>query len=347
MLTIHSQQEFDNLPDKFDDFTYIYIKSVPSIKIFVGKARENSSVVAWENSSVEAWENSSVEARGNSSVVARGNSSVEARENSSVEARENSSVVAWENSSVVARGNSSVEARGNSSVVARGNSSVVAWENSSVVARGNSSVEARGNSSVVARENSSVVARENSSVVAWENSSVVAWGNSSVVAWENSSVVAWGNSSVKIFSSYVNLKKVLQESVVICIDCKVKPSKINKTATLLYKRTATWDLNSFLDYYNLNPKRGFVELYKSVRENNTDFYTGQIKYEGIVTCPNWNPDNSIECGYGLHLSAKPEQALNFNKGKILKCKVNIKDIVVYPYNIDKVRCRKVKVINNN
>jgi hypothetical protein len=131
-ITIKTQAEFDKLPDKFERYTYINIKSTE--RIVVNKARENSSVEAWGNSSVEAWENSSVVAWENSSVEARENSSVVARENSSVVARGNSSVETRENSSVVAWGNSSVEARENSSVVARGNSSVVAWGNSSVVA---------------------------------------------------------------------------------------------------------------------------------------------------------------------------------------------------------------------
>ena len=145
-ITVHTQEEFDALPGKFEKYTKIQIAAAAHLRIIVRSARENSSVEARENSSVEAWGNSSVVARGNSSVVAWGNSSV----------------VAWENSSVVAWGNSSVEARGNNSVEAWGNSRVVAWENSSVEARENSSVVAGGNSSVEAGGNSSVVARGNS-----------------------------------------------------------------------------------------------------------------------------------------------------------------------------------------
>jgi hypothetical protein len=106
-IYITNQKEFDALPEKFDEYTRIYLKDTDGW-IIVSVAKGNSSVEAWENSSVEAWGNSSV--------------------------------VAWENSSVVAWGNSSVEAWGNSSVVAWGNSSVVAWENSSVEAWGNSVV---------------------------------------------------------------------------------------------------------------------------------------------------------------------------------------------------------------
>src|SRR3990167_7989713 len=110
-IIVKTQVEIDDLPEKFNEFTFIEIRA--SQRITVYKARENSSVVARGNSSVVARENSSVEAWGNSSVVARGNSSVEARENSRV--------VAWGNSRVVARENSSVEAWENSSVVAREN----------------------------------------------------------------------------------------------------------------------------------------------------------------------------------------------------------------------------------
>jgi hypothetical protein len=37
-------------------------------------------------------------------------------------------------------------------------------------------------------------------------------------------------------------------------------------------------------------------------------------------------------------------ALSYNKGKVLKCSVAIEDFVVYKNDITKVRCSKVKVI---
>ena len=107
VITIKSREEWDALPESFEEYTRVEIECQLSVARKIG----NSSVVARGNSSVEAW--------GNSSVVARGNSSVEAWGNSSV--------VAWGNSSVVARENSSVEARGNSSVEAWGNSCIRIW----------------------------------------------------------------------------------------------------------------------------------------------------------------------------------------------------------------------------
>jgi hypothetical protein len=264
-----------------------------------------------------------------------------ARENSSVVARGNSSVEARENSSVVASGNSSVEASGNSSVVASGNSSVVAW--------GNSSVEASGNSSVVAWENSSVEARGNSSVEAWGNSSVVAWENSSVEARENSSVEAWENSSIKIYSEYCNIKKAMMESVIIYVGVKGEPKLKDDTASIIYKNIASWTHDKFCQLYEKQIIDDYIVLYKSVNpETECDFYTGKIKYKNnkLVKCPDWNADETIECGQGLHLSPTPQLAMIYNKGKIKICHVPLKDFVVFKDNITKVRCKAVKVIGD-
>jgi len=352
VVVVKTQQEMDALPDRFENFTQIQIRSSDESAIIVRKALENSSVTARDNSSVTAW--------GNSSVIAYDNSSVTACGNSSVTAWDNSSVVAYDNSSVVACGSSSVEAYDNSSVVACGNSSVTAWENSSVdawdsssvtacdnssvMAHNNSSVVACGSSSVEAYNNSSVTAHNNSSVVACGNSSVEAYDNSSVEAYDNSSVVAHGNSIVRIFSPIKLTLK--QSSTGVCIGCKADLTHKDDTATYIEKQVATYSKDIFLDIYskNIQPD-GRVLLYKSVRkENRTDFHTGTIKYEGIVRPKRWDPDEKRQCGDGLHLSPTPAYALAYKHGKILKCLVKQEDFVVYPNDISKVRCREVEVI---
>jgi hypothetical protein len=203
---------------------------------------------------------------------------------------------------------------------------------------------ARENSSVVAWENSSVVAWENSSVVARENSSVVAWENSSVEARENSSVVAWGNSSVEIFNNTV---KGIAKHNAILIVTGCDPVIAMQDNAQIVKRAAHWchTLDSFVDCYNKQVKGKSITLYKSVNpQNKKDFYTNSIIYEGTVVCPDFDPNPDRECGGGLHLSPTPALALYHNKGLVLECSVNLQDIVVYPHNITKVRCRKVKVI---
>ncbi len=106
-----------------------------------------------------------------------------------------------------------------------------------------------------------------------------------------------------------------------------------------------YDITSFTGIYKDNLiGKSKITLYKSVNPDTLcDFYTGKIKYAGTVTCPDFDPNPERECGGGLHLSPTPELAMSFNRGKVLKCEVALKDIVVFGRNIDKVRCRKVTV----
>lgn len=70
---------------------------------------------------------------------------------------------------------------------------------------------------------------------------------------------------------------------------------------------------------------------------------GKIE-QGTVECPDWNPDPKIQCGNGLHLSPTPQNALAYHNGKVLKCEVAVKDLVVFPSDITKVRCKRVTVV---
>ena len=120
-IIVRTQAELDALPDRFDEYTVIEIRSKPEDRyIQVTKAWESSRVVARDSSRVVARESSRVVARDSSRVVARDSSSVEAWDSSSVEARDSSSVEARESSGVVARDSSRVEARESSSVEAWG-----------------------------------------------------------------------------------------------------------------------------------------------------------------------------------------------------------------------------------
>jgi len=154
------------------------------------------------------------------------------------------------------------------------------------------------------------------------------------------------NAIITIVSNTAIIEKALQESIIIFKNCTNKIFDCESSVTVLHKNTAKHNLKTFLTIYNLTEtENNYIILYKSINpKNNCDFYTGKIKYEGVVTCPDWNSDTNIQCGCGLHLSPTPENALQYNKGKILKCKVNIKDISIYPYDITKVRCKKVEVI---
>jgi len=154
-----------------------------------------------------------------------------------------------------------------------------------------------------------------------------------------------GNAIIKVYSDTINIGNILMQSVIICIDCSPIIKNVAATATIIYKSAAKYSKNDIIAIYSDNMiDENHIKLYKSVRDDHTDFYSGSIKYEGIVTCPDWDDNPERECGGGLHLSPTPEFALRYNQGKVLECKVHIDDFVVYPHDITKVRCKSVEVI---
>jgi len=202
--------------------------------------------------------------------------------------------------------------------------------------------------------NSQATLRENSQATLWGNSQATLWGNSQATLWENSQATLWGNSQVKAafensiikaFSSNVIILRLKHQSTLICQNCNVGVQEKDNTANIIITKTMQHTKQTFLDIYKDSMTGNSIILYKSVNPDTLcDFYTGKIKYEGTVTCPDWDDNEQRECGGGLHLSPTPELALSYNKGKVLKCKVNIEDFVVYSKNIMKVRCKTVKVI---
>ena len=152
------------------------------------------------------------------------------------------------------------------------------------------------------------------------------------------------NASVKVQNARVVIERITQQAVAICLEqCTVKEK--DDTAQVIVCPRVLYDKETFLDIYRDQVEGDHVTLYKSVDPDTLcDFYTGKIKYEGTVTCSDFDPDNDRECGGGLHLSPSPDLALSYNRGKVLRCKVHKDDFVVYPHNIDKVRCKKVVVL---
>jgi hypothetical protein len=183
------------------------------------------------------------------------------------------------------------------------------------------------------------VARGNSSVEAWENSSVEARGNSSVEAW--------GNCVVRFYNQ---IKKIVLEkfSIGISIGFIAEVDLMAETATLIENPKATYNKEDFLGIYKKNIQTDDkIKLYKSVNpETDSDFFTGKIKYEGVVYPKSWDDNPERQCGAGLHLSPSPKLALSYNPGEIKECLVKFDDFVVYPHDITKVRCRRVEVLDD-
>ena len=154
----------------------------------------------------------------------------------------------------------------------------------------------------------------------------------------------YGNATIKIYSPDVTILNAVMYAVIIMIGCVCKLKKKTKTVSVIKNKIAEYTKKDFTDIYGTD-KDGNLTLYKSVNpQNDSDFHTGKIKYQGTVICPDWDNDKNRQCGGGLHLSPLPHLALSYNQGKLLECKVNKKDFVVYPRDISKVRCKKVTVI---
>jgi len=210
------------------------------------------------------------------------------------------------------------------------------WDSSHVVAR--------GSSHVVARDSSHVVAWGSSHVEAWGSSHVVARGSSHVVAWGSSHVVARENSMVRVQSKFVELN-MWHNSIATATIADFVPKINGEGPAFITKPRFEHDIVSFCESYYLAVEDDSVILFKSVQPTSLlDFFTGKIRYDGVVECPDWDQNPLRECGGGLHLSPSPSLAQNHNKGTVLRCRVALKDIVVYPFNITKVRCRKVEVL---
>jgi hypothetical protein len=200
-IIVKTQSDLDSLPQKFDEYTVIEIRSDPGTWLKVTKARGSSRVEARGSSQVEAWDSSRVEARDSSRV--------EARDSSQVEAWDSSRVEAWDSSRVEAWGSSRVEARDSSRVEAWDSSRVEAWGSSRVEARDSSRVEARG------------------------SSQVEAWGSSRVEAWGSSRVVAHDFSMIAVLAATVIINKLGDYSVASLRNVKAKIEKKAKTATVI------------------------------------------------------------------------------------------------------------------
>jgi hypothetical protein len=107
-------------------------------------------------------------------------------------------------------------------------------------------------------------------------------------------------------------------------------------------------LECFFGFFGIPTTKGFCTLYKRVKADFSDYYTGSYKYHpgATVTADDWIANDRITCGYGLHLAPTIELSRMWNEGagsRLLLCRVAINDISIFPYRIVQVRCRQVFV----
>jgi len=159
------------------------------------------------------------------------------------------------------------------------------------------------------------------------------------------------NSTAKILSTDVIIHEARQNVILIYQDCTGSPRIKDDSVIINYTKSAESILNNFIKGYDVKTENNKLVLYKFVRKNYTDFFTGTIEYKigTIVKCPDWNSNADIECGGGLHVSPSIEFCKRFNNSKdghALKVLVDPKDIIVHPNPIYpyKIRCRQLEVL---
>ncbi len=238
--------------------------------------------------------------------------------------------------------NRDVKARGKSHVIAYGNSNISAYETARVTAYDYCYVDAHDNSHVwihnrchaYARNHSTVISNGHSVVVATNDSTIFSYDNSSVIVYDSAIVNAYFNSDITGFDN----------AHIVSFNQSVR-IRAYANATVKQYAVVSYTKEMFLQ---MAQKEGdSIVLYKSVEpETFKDFFTGTITYKlnKDIVCPDWIPDKDIYCGNGLHLCLHPAVTQTYNKGIILKCLVDPKDIVVNEDDIRKVRCRKVRPV---
>ena len=182
------------------------------------------------------------------------------------------------------------------------------------------------------------VAVKKGSFIAWGSSHVEAWGSSHVEAWESSHVEAWDFSSiVKLSTSSVIIKSGIKATVII----PEYPQTIEEWAELK----------------GIKIQKGRLCLFKCVRPDGKDFYSGTINYlqkNKDIVDPLFDRTHAGECGKGLHLADSPEGAKYFvdreQEYLLLKVSARAADCIPfpgqpsYPMKIRARACRFVREI---
>ena len=251
---------------------------------------------------------------------------------------------------ITPRNKATIEIGGSSHATVKGTAYVKAIDEAYVKAFDSATVEAFNKANIIAAGTSSVIAFGYANIIALNKANIMALDKIQVKAFDMAFVIASGKSYVKAFDCAMveaimpahrlaNVKG-FDNAVIFYYEDAVIELHDNATSKQLSSIGYTKnDLLSIAEHVNDK-----IVLYKSVNcDTFCDFYTGKIKYEigKEVECPDWDSNEIFQCGNGLHLSIFPFTAQIYNEGTILRCLVDPDDVVVFPDDITKVRCRKV------
>ncbi|GAA5514795.1 hypothetical protein Dcar01_03556 [Deinococcus carri] len=348
-ITVKTQAELDTAL-KNNELETIYVESGGTWLTIRVPDDSEVEIVLRENSRAELRENSRAVLRGNSRAVLRENSRAELWGNSHAELWGNSHAVLWENSRAVLwensraelwgnshaelRENSRAELRENSRAVLRENSRAELWENSRAELWGNSHAELRENSRAVLRGNSRAVLRENSRAELWGNSHAELWGNSHALARHTAGLALYERSTAKA-------------SPLVCVHIHDPRATAEGGHQIVVPPIHT--VREWADYHGLViSKDGELTVFKAVGDDLKSPHGAVYSIGTEVEAADWNREDC--CGYGLHFSATPREAMRYfsRATRFLACRIHTDETVVIDQGErgqDKVKARRCVVLH--
>lgn len=247
-----------------------------------------------------------VQAHGSAMVEAYDSARVSAYNSARVKVYDSATVRAFNFATVDAYDSATVEAFDSSTVRAYDSVTVEAYDAATVGAYDSATVRALGFARVWARDSATVLAHGSAGVDARDFATVQAYGSATVLAYDNSTVRATALTIVRVMSSSVKIEASGWATIALYAAANVvaKPS-----VTIVERIIRT--IQDWANAYAADERDGKLVLYKWVRPDN--FTKNGVRYdEGqIVEAPDWDPDPSIECGFGLHACATLEDANEF------------------------------------
>ena len=330
-ITINTQAEFDALPKEFAEYTEIYVIGKLNT---INTNRVNSHIVVGGNATInDVGGNATISDVGDNATIsyARGNATIN-------DVSDNATI------SYVG-GNATISDVGSDATISyvRNNATIS-------YVRDNATINDVGDNATISYVGDNATINDvggNATINDVGDNATISYvrGNATISYVRDNVTISYvrGNATIRVYSSTVTIGGLFFFATLIMQFCVCKVLKKSKTAKIVKHVKTKISNKDFADTLK-KTKDGYI-LYKSVNPDTLcDFLTGKIKYEGVVTCPDWKPDTDIECGNGLHLSPTPDMALSYNKGKLLKCAVKLNDFAVYQGNLTKVRCSKVIVL---
>ena len=225
----------------------------------------------------------------------------------------------------LARGDERIDIRSEAgvrlAVWASDSSTVRAYGSSTVRAYGSSTVWAYGSSTVWASDSSTVRASDSSTVRAYGSSTVRAYGSSTVRAYGSSTVTARARVAVHLHSGRA---KVVGG---VLIDHTREPG----------------DAAAWCEYHGVTTADGIATLFKAVDDKWTTPRGTSYAPGSMPTADDWRDD--AECGWGLHFSPSPIEALAYHPEatRFLAVGVAIETLRPIPGDTPKAKAPRVVV----